>query len=48
MDISGQTLEIEATDPAFKNDLESWVKKMGHNLLEFTDGEVKKAIIEKL
>ncbi len=45
---SGQTLKVEATDPAFKNDLEAWVKKLGHNLLEFTDGEVKKAIIRKV
>ena len=44
---SGDTLIVEATDPAFKPDLEAWSKKTGHPLLEFTDGEVKKAIIQK-
>ena len=32
---TGQTLEVEATDPAFEADLKAWVKQMNHELLEF-------------
>lgn len=45
---SGDTLIVEATDPAFKPDLIAWSKKTGHSLLEFADGEVRKAIIQKV
>ena len=44
---SGDTLIVEATDPAFKPDLQAWSRKTGHRLLEFTDGDVRKAIIQK-
>ena len=44
---SGDTLIVEATDPAFKPDLEAWSKKTGNSLLEFIDGDVRKAIIQK-
>jgi len=43
----GQTLSITATDPAFKSDLEAWVRTMGHELLEFSDGATQEAWIRK-
>jgi len=43
----GQTLLIEAADPAFRSDLEAWVGTMGHELLEFTEGAVQRAVIRK-
>jgi tRNA 2-thiouridine synthesizing protein A len=43
----GQTLAVEASDPAFKSDLQAWLRTMGHELLEFADGATKKAIIRK-
>ncbi len=45
---TGETLEIEATDPAFKVDLEAWVNKLGHEIIEFENDEIKKAIIKKI
>ena len=44
---SGDLLEVEACDPAFQADLEAWTEKMGHQLVEFTDGDVKRAIVKK-
>jgi TusA-related sulfurtransferase len=43
----GQTLAIEADDPAFKSDIQAWVQTMGHQLLEFSDGPVQRAVIKK-
>jgi TusA-related sulfurtransferase len=43
----GQTLAVEADDPAFKSDIQAWVQTMGHQLLEFTDGSVQRAVIKK-
>jgi len=43
----GQTLAIEADDPAFKSDIQAWVQTMGHQLLEFSDGPVQRAVIRK-
>lgn len=43
----GDTLEVEAKDPAFQADLEAWVEKMGHKILDFFDGDIKRAVIEK-
>lgn len=34
----GQVLEVEATDPAFRADLEAWCKKLGHSLVSFVEG----------
>ena len=45
---SGQTLEVTADDPAFGADVHAWVKKMGHELLEFEDGAVQRAVIRKI
>jgi tRNA 2-thiouridine synthesizing protein A len=44
---SGQTLTIEASDPAFASDVQAWVKTTGHELLELTEGPVQKAVIRK-
>ena len=34
---SGQTLEIVADDPAFKADLEAWVKKMKFSIESYSE-----------
>ena len=44
----GERLLVEASDPAFKADLEAWVRRLGHRLVEFHDGTVQQAVIEKL
>jgi tRNA 2-thiouridine synthesizing protein A len=31
----GETLQVKADDPAFKLDLEAWVSKTGHQLVDF-------------
>ncbi|MCA9216717.1 MAG: sulfurtransferase TusA family protein [Planctomycetales bacterium] len=43
---SGQTLEVLATDLAFKLDVEAWSRRTGNELMSFDDGEIKKAIIQ--
>ena len=43
----GQTLLVEAADPAFQCDLEAWIRTMGHELLEFSDGAIQRALIRK-
>jgi tRNA 2-thiouridine synthesizing protein A len=43
----GQTLLIEASDPAFKPDLEAWIRTMGHELVEFSEGPVQRALVRK-
>ena len=43
----GQTLSVEAMDLAFKADLEAWVDKMGHEILDFVDGPPQQAIVRK-
>ena len=44
---SGQTLSVEANDPAFKSDIAAWVQVMGHELVEFSEGPVQQAVIRK-
>jgi len=44
---SGQTLSVEADDPAFKSDVEAWVQIMGHELVEFSNGPVQQAVLRK-
>ncbi len=34
---NGDIIEIEATDPGFKPDVEAWVKRTGNELLELTE-----------
>ncbi len=43
----GDRLRVEASDPAFRADLEAWLRRMGHRLLEFHDGPSQRAVIEK-
>ncbi|MDD5064401.1 MAG: sulfurtransferase TusA family protein [Phycisphaerae bacterium] len=43
----GQTLYVEATDFAFKADIEAWTQKMGHKIVQFTDGPTKQVVIER-
>ena len=44
----GERLEVVASDPAFKADVEAWARKTGNALIEFTDGDdVKRVVIEK-
>ncbi len=43
----GARLAIEARDPAFQADLEAWLRHLGHHLVEFQDGPVQRAVIEK-
>jgi tRNA 2-thiouridine synthesizing protein A len=44
---AGETLEVEATDPAFEADLKAWTTQMGNELLEFSNGAVQRAVIKK-
>ncbi len=44
---SGDTLSIMASDAAFRSDLEAWVGKLGHVLVEFTDGAEQHAVVRK-
>jgi TusA-related sulfurtransferase len=44
---AGSRLTVEATDPAFKADVQAWTRRLGHQLVRFVDGEVKQAVIEK-
>lgn len=45
--LPGETLEVEATDPAFTPDLKAWLKKLGHELISLNQGEVLRAVIKK-
>lgn len=42
---AGTEVTIEATDPAFEPDLQAWAKKTGHTVVEFTGGDVQRAIV---
>ncbi|MCJ7729137.1 MAG: sulfurtransferase TusA family protein [Sedimentisphaerales bacterium] len=44
---AGEKLEVEATDPAFGADLKAWVQQMRHELVEFSNGPVQRAVIRK-
>jgi tRNA 2-thiouridine synthesizing protein A len=44
----GEQLRVEATDPAFKADVEAWVRKLGHAIVDFKEeGGVQQALLEK-
>jgi tRNA 2-thiouridine synthesizing protein A len=43
-----QVLKVTASDPAFKADVEAWVRKTGNELLEFTDGKEQTALLKKI
>jgi TusA-related sulfurtransferase len=44
---AGEILEVEATDPAFEADIKAWVRQMGHELVEFSNSPVQRALIRK-
>lgn len=47
IDIQEQ-IEVIATDPAFKADVEAWIRKTGHDLISYSEeGQRRIAIIEK-
>ncbi len=43
----GQCLEVEATDPAFRADVEAWSAKTGHAILAVDDGPPIKVTIRR-
>lgn len=43
----GQTLAVDAADPAFGLDIQAWVATTGHELLAFAEGDVQHALIRK-
>lgn len=44
---AGRRLRVRADDAAFKADLEAWIKMVGYRLVQYTDGMVQEAVIEK-
>ena len=43
----GERLRVDASDPAFRADLEAWLRRQGHRLVEFHEGSAQQAVIEK-
>ncbi len=44
----GDRLQVTASDPSFKADVEAWAKRLGHTLVEFSEtGGVQSATLEK-
>ena len=44
---NGDVIEVLATDPGFKADVEAWVKRTGNELISLTqEGDVIKALIK--
>lgn len=44
----GDILIVQASDPSFQSDIEAWVRKMGHTIIEFQEeAGVQRATIEK-
>ena len=43
---SGESLTIEATDPAFEADLRAWSQMTGHTIEDFERGDVQRARIQ--
>ena len=44
---TGDVLRVEATDPAFRPDLDAWLRRMGHRLVSFEEGSTMRAFLEK-
>lgn len=44
---SGAQIVILANDPAFRADLEAWVRRFGHTILAFVEGPVSRATVLK-
>jgi len=46
--LAGDCLCVFASDPSFQSDVEAWVRKMGHVLIDFKEQQgVQRAMIEK-
>jgi TusA-related sulfurtransferase len=43
----GETLQVEATDPAFRSDVEAWSRKTGNSIVEFEEGEVLRVTLRR-
>jgi TusA-related sulfurtransferase len=43
----GDELQVLATDPAFRPDLEAWLRKTGNSLVSFNEGTTQSAVIKK-
>ncbi len=44
---NGDVIEVLATDPGFKADVEAWVKRTGNELISLTEeGDVIRALIK--
>ena len=44
----GEELSVEATDAAFGEDLAAWARMSGNAILQFADGDTKRAVIRRL
>lgn len=44
---AGQTITVEASDPAFKSDIRAWIKTMDYELIEFKDDCIQTAVVRK-
>ncbi len=44
---TGDTLVVEATDPAFHADIRAWSERMGHELVSFEAGTIGRATLRK-
>ena len=44
---SGDVLVVEATDPAFRADLDAWIKRFGHELRSVDEGSCIRATLVK-
>lgn len=42
---SGQLLEVQAKDRAFRSDVEAWSRRTGHAIEDFADGEIQTVLI---
>ena len=43
----GTRVRVEANDPAFRADLEAWARRGGHTVVEFKEGALQTAVVEK-
>ncbi|MCB9565747.1 MAG: sulfurtransferase TusA family protein [Myxococcales bacterium] len=44
---AGEQIIIEADDPAFRADLEAWVRRFGHQIISFDAGPIQRAVVVK-
>lgn len=42
---SGESLEVLATDLAFKPDIHAWARRTGNEVTQFEEGDVMRAVI---